>query len=147
MWRHILTAVAVLAAVLGTGSVAAEQVQVFGDYEVHYNALNSSALSPAIAKQYGLTRGGNQGLINIAVRKRDGKDGTAVAAKVSGDVKNLLSQRNTLSFKEIKETGAVYYIATFRFDDKDTLTFELNVQPDGDNSSYPLTFNQTLWVQ
>lgn len=147
MWRHILTVVAVLAAVLGTGSVAAEQMKVFGEYEVHYNALNSSTLTPAVAKQYGLTRGGNQGLVNIAVRKRDDKTGTAVAAKVSGSVKNLLSQRNDLSFKEIKETGAIYYIAIFRFDDKDTLTFELNVQPDGSSTSSPLTFNQTLWVQ
>ncbi len=142
MWRHILTVVAVLMA----GSVAAEQKKVFGDYEVHYNALNSSTLTPEIAKQYGITRGGNQALVNIAVRKQDGKDGIAVPAKVSGKVKNLLSQSSTLSFKEIKESNAIYYIAVFRFDDKDTVTFDLTVQPEG-GASYPLTFNHTLWVQ
>ena len=142
MWRHILTVVAVLF----TGSVAAEQKKVFGDYEVHYNALNSSTLTPEVAKQYGLTRGANQGLVNIAVRKRDGKDGVATSAVISGSVRNLLSQKNELKFKEVKESGAIYYIATFRFDDKDTLTFDLTVQPEG-GASYPLTFNHTLWVQ
>lgn len=142
MWRQILTVVAVLFA----GSVAAEQMKVFGDYEVHYNALNSSSLTPEVAKQYGLTRGGNQGLVNIAVRKRDGKDGIPAGAIVSGNVRNLLSQKNELKFKEIKEGSAIYYIATFRFDDKDTLTFDLTVQPEG-GTSYPLSFNHTLWVQ
>ncbi len=147
MWRHILTAVAVPVAVLLAGSAAAEQKKVFGEYEVHYNALNSSALTAEVAKQYGLVRGGNQGLVNIAVRKSDGKNGIASAAKISGNVRNLLSQRNNLSFKEIREGDAIYYIAVFRFDDKDTLTFDLTVQPDGQSSSYPLSFNQTLWVQ
>ncbi len=139
--------IAVVVGLLATGAQA-EQKKVFGDYEVHYNALNSSTLTPEIAKQYGITRGGNQGLLNIAVRKNDGSaTGTAVSAKISGQVRNLLSQKSNLSFKEIRESGAIYYIAVFRFDDKDTVTFDLSVEPEGAAGSVPLVFNQQMWVQ
>jgi len=139
--------IAVVVGLLTTGAQA-EQKKVFGDYEVHYNALNSSALTPEIAKQYGITRGGNQGLLNIAVRKSDGSAaGKPVTAKVGGQVRNLLSQTSALNFKEIKETGAIYYIAVFRFDDKDTVTFDVSVAPEGAGSTVPLVFSQQMWVQ
>lgn len=141
MWR---TGIAMAAVVFSVAAVA-EQSKTFGDYVVHYNAFNSSSLSPEIAKRYGLIRGANQGVVNIVVlNKGDGRDKAAVA-KVEGSVRNLLSQRANLSFKEVRDGEAIYYLAGYRFDDQDTLVFDLQLTPEGANP-LQLEFNQLMHV-
>ncbi len=120
----------------------AEQSKTQGDYTVHYNVFNSASLSADIARQYGITRGGNQGVVNIAVRNKD----QASTAKVSGTAHNLVGQKNQLSFKEIREAQAVYYIATFRFDDKDHMKFAFTVVPDG-GTAIDIALTQQLYVE
>lgn len=142
MWRTMMVMVLSLSAF----AVAAEQSKSFGDFKVHYNAFNSSSLTPEIAKQYGITRGANQGVVNIAIRNHAGGGDVATAAKVEGSVRNLLSQKVALKFKEIREGDAIYYIAGYRFDNQDTMIFELNVTPEG-AAANELIFNQTLDVR
>lgn len=133
---------------LGTGPLrAAENSKRLGDYEVHYNAFNSSTLSAEVAKQYQITRGANQGVLNVAVRSGEGMAAKGVKASLSGKVRNLLGQSVTLNFKEVREGDAIYYLAVFRFEDQDHLNFDLTVQPEGSTTSYPLQFMQQLYVQ
>ena len=101
----------------------AEQKQSYGDLDVHYSAFNSGFLQPEIAAATGLVRSKSQGVVNVAVLKA----GTASSAKVSGTVKNLLGQSSALSFKEVKEGKAIYYLAQFPFEQRETLRFTLNV--------------------
>lgn len=142
MWRTMM----VMALSLTTLTAAAEQSKSFGDYKIHYNAFNSSSLTAEIAKQYGITRGANQGVVNISVRNHAGGGDVASVAKVEGSVRNLLSQKVNLNFKEIREGDAVYYIAGYRFDNRDTMIFELNVVPEG-SAANELVFSQTLDVR
>src|SRR3990167_6839303 len=58
----------------------AERKQSFGDLDVHYSAFNSSFLQPEIAAAAGLSRGKQQGVLNISVLKA----GQPAAAVVSG---------------------------------------------------------------
>ena len=44
-----------LAVILST-TASAQQAQQFEDYSIHYNALNSSLISPEVAKVYGIRR-------------------------------------------------------------------------------------------
>ena len=134
-------------ALMLSNSALAEQVAHWGNYDIHYNAFSSSSLSAEIAKQYGIIRGGNQGVVNIVVRKKkDNGDGPAQAT-VSGTVHNLLSQRNALKFREAREEEAIYYLAPFRFDNEDTLTFKITVQPAGEGDSHEFSFNRTLYTK
>lgn len=133
--------------VLLAGSVHAEQVKKFGDYDIHYNAFNSSSLTADVARQYGITRGANQGLVNIVVRKRNDSGDAPAAAKVSGSARNLLSQRSELKFKEVRSGEAIYYIAVFRFDNQDMLTFDIDVQPTDSGDKFPFHFQQQMYVQ
>lgn len=118
---------------------AAERKQSFGDLDVHYSVFNSSFLQPDIAAAAGLTRSKTQGVVNIAVLKA----GKASTAQVSGQVKNLLGQSTPLSFKQVTESGAIYYLAQFPFSSREVLNFTLEVQQGGNPHSF--SFNQEMF--
>jgi hypothetical protein len=125
--------------VLAADAAKPERKEVFGDVTVHYSAFTSSMLQPDIAAATGLTRSKNQGVLNIAVLKAE-KPSTAV---VSGTVKDLTGRSNPLSFKQITDQGAVYYIAQFKIDQAETVTFDINVEID--DVSHKLSFNQEVF--
>jgi len=118
----------------------AERKQSFGDLDVHYSAFNSSFLQPEIAAAAGLSRGKQQGVLNIAVLKA----GQPTAAVVSGEVRNLLGQVRSLSFKQVSEGEAIYYLAQFPIEQQEMLRFSLKIQTDGGNT-HSLDFNQELF--
>ena len=122
-----------------TDAIKGERKEVFGDITVHYNTFNSTFLTPDIAKAAELTRSKNQGVINVSVIK----GGKPLMAQVSGTVKDLTSQSVPLKFKEVTETGAIYYIAQYPVDQQEVRTFEIKVQT-GDKVN-TLNFNQELF--
>ena len=107
---------------------------------MHYSAFNSGFLQPDVAAATGLIRSKTQGVVNVAVLKA----GTASNAKVSGSVKNLLGQSTALNFKEVKEGQAIYYLAQFPFEQRETLRFSLSVQA-ADGVPHSFDFNQEFF--
>ncbi|MFG0585929.1 DUF4426 domain-containing protein [Pseudomonas sp. zjy_9] len=118
---------------------AAERKQSFGDLDVHYSVFNSSFIQPDIAAAAGLTRSKTQGVINVAVLKA-GKASTAV---VDGEVKDLLGKSTALSFRQVSEGDAIYYLAQFPFKTREVLSFTLNVRQGDD--AHRITFNQEMF--
>ena len=118
---------------------AAERKQSFGDLDVHYSVFNSSFIQPDIATATGLTRSKTQGVINVAVLKA-GKPSMAV---VGGEVKDLLGKRTPLSFRQVTESGAIYYLAQFPFSSREMLSFPLDVRQGDD--AHRITFNQEMF--
>ena len=47
----------------------AEQMAVFGDWEVHYSLIPTEFLTPEIASKYQVIRGSDRALLNISVVK------------------------------------------------------------------------------
>ncbi|WP_068824930.1 DUF4426 domain-containing protein [Pseudomonas sp. BMS12] len=119
---------------------AAERKETFGELDVHYSVFNSSFLQPDIAAAAGLTRSKTVGVLNIAALK----GGKGQPAKVSGTLKNLLGQTSELQFKQVLESGAVYYLAEFPLREREILTFSIQVQL-GDAAPHTLTFNQEVF--
>ena len=135
---------ALLAACLSLSAVAADAIkgerkEVFGDVTVHYNTFNSTFLTPDIAKAAELIRSKNQGVINVSVIR----DGKPLIAQVTGTVKDLTSQSVPLTFRQITEQGAIYYIAQYPVEQQETRTFEIKVQ-NGDKIN-TINFNQELF--
>lgn len=118
---------------------AAERKQSFGDLDVHYSVFNSSFIQPDIASAAGLVRSKTQGVINVAVLKA-GKPSMAV---VGGEVKDLLGKSTTLTFRQVTEGEAIYYLAQFPFKTREVLSFTLNVRQ-GDEA-HRITFNQEMF--
>ncbi len=132
---------------LFSASALAESAKEFGDYMIHYNAFRSDTLSADIAKKYNLTRRNNRAIINIAVLKKVmNTTGKPVAAKVSGHASNLTGQLKKLSFREIKEGNAIYYLAETKFSDGEFLKFELKVIPEGETEPARLKFDKRFFT-
>lgn len=130
-----------------SNSVKAEQMVSHDGYMIHYNAFNSSFIQPDVAASYNIQRGKTKGLLNISVLQQQPDGSTKpVSAIVSGDVTNLLSQKQTLKFDAIKETGALYYIGEFGFTDDQVLRFNLQVQPDPNKPAYSINFEQRFYI-
>lgn len=146
MLQRLTTAVVLLCTLFISGVASAEQKKVFGEYEIHYSVLNSTFLTADVAKSYGITRGKNRAIVNIAVRKKLEDGGTrAQRARVSGTSFDLIHQE-PLEFHEVDERDAIYYIAELRFDDRETVDFRIEVQADPNRGPFKLNFNKTLYV-
>ncbi|MFZ3185922.1 MAG: DUF4426 domain-containing protein [Pseudomonas sp.] len=118
----------------------AEQKQSYGALEVHYSAFNSSFLQPEVAAAVGLVRSKSQGVVNVALLE----GGKASTGQVSGEVKNLLGQISPLSFKQVKEGTAIYYLAQFPFQQQEMLRFTLNVKG-ADGVPHSFDFSQEFF--
>lgn len=131
---------------LAAVSVRAENSQDFGDYVVHFNALTTDLLQPKVAAEYKIKRSGNHAMLNVVVlRKVLGTSGQPVTATVTGTASNLTGQLRTLELREIREPNAIYYIADFGVDNEDTLTFKLNVKPEGETEGFQVQFRQQFF--
>ena len=116
---------AILSIVLLIGLQAqGEQVERFGEWNVHYIAFNASVLSAETAERYGIVRGHKKGLVNITAI---GKSGRGEKVAVTGRLRNLLDRATQLDFREIDDGGAVYYLAAFDFDHAENLRFEITL--------------------
>ena len=118
----------------------AERKQSFGDLDVHYIAFNSSFLQPDIAAANGLVRSKTLGVVNISVLK----DGKASNASVSGEVKDLIGRSQPLSFKQVTEGAAIYYLAQFPFTQQEMLRFTITVRA-ADGVAHSVDFNQEFF--
>lgn len=121
--------------------------QNFGDYTVHYNVFHSTDIPAKVAEAYKLVRGKDRALLNISVTKTEnGQTSLGLPANVVGKTKNLMQQSQGLTFIEIKEGEATYYLAPFVFNNEELLHFDIQVT-DGENKPFALTFNRTLYTE
>jgi len=125
-----------------------ERSQTFGDHVVHYNAFGSDTLTAEVARSYGITRSSSRGLLNIVVLKKVmGTTGEPVQAAISGSASNLSGQSRELAFRMVKEGNAIYYLSDFHVSDKETLNFNLKVQPSGSSRSHTVKFSQQFFTR
>nr|WP_077461762.1 MULTISPECIES: DUF4426 domain-containing protein [unclassified Salinivibrio] len=144
MMRNLIALMISLCGIVMTPAWAG-QFKEIGELEVHYNTLSTTFLTPDIAKQYDITRSGYRGLVNIAVLDTMQLGKPAIAAKVQGQVKNLVGNSRELDFTEIREGDAIYYIATFAADDEETYQFQIDLNAAG-NRSASFDYNYTFYV-
>jgi hypothetical protein len=104
---------------------SAEQKQELGKWDVHYIALNTTFLTPEVAKQYGIVRSKFNALINISVLDR--KDKSAQSVILTGEAKNLLGVIKKLNFKQVTEGKAIYYLALLPFSDLEQYRITVNI--------------------
>lgn len=144
-WKDVALFMLLLGAGLALPARAAAETQQFGAYEVHYSVFVSSFLQPVVAESYGIVRASDRAVLNIAVRLR-GRDGAtrAVASTMSGSRGDLI-RKEALRFREIREQGAVYYLADFPFIEGETHYFDIRVRPEGEPGELRLQFSKTLY--
>lgn len=119
----------------------AEQKKQLGVWDVHYIALPTTLLDPTIASQYKIERSKYNGLVNISVL--NSKDQVAQQVQISGEAKNLLGQIKSLTFVEVKEGAAVYYIAQYGYQTEQMVSFTIQISQG--SQSQQLKFNHTFY--
>lgn len=135
----------VVVLLLGFFSMAshAEIKKDLGDWEVHYVALTSTFLSPEIARANDIERSSKNALINISVLDKITKEAQVV--KISGTARNLLGTTKTLTFKQVNEGEAIYYLASVSFADQEVLRFDIDIRQG--NSNQNLKFQQKMYAE
>lgn len=126
----------------------AEQAKDFGKYMIHYSAYTTDNLTPSVAKQYNIKRNKKYALLNISVlKKMSDAPGKPASAKVRGTATNLSQQLKELSFREIAEQGAIYYIATTSVNNAEILKYNIEVLPEGEQITHTLAFDQQFYTE
>ena len=127
-------------------TAALAEEQTFGDYTVHYQAVNSTFLTPEIAAQYDIVRSERRAFLNVAVLKNE-TDGstTPVTATLNGVKHNLLQQSEAIEFAQVREGEAIYYIGQFDFSDREVLRFTLEVSPEGNEPAHAIEWTTQLY--
>lgn len=131
-----------------TPAAASDQrSQDFGSHVLHFNAQPTADLQPEVAKQYGIVRSKNRAMLNISiVKKLPGSTGQPVPGDVTASASNLTGQLKTVSLREIKDGGAVYYIADLPVANGETLKFEIMARPaDYEGDAFPVSFTETFY--
>ena len=137
-----------LSSALALCCAAQAEEQTFGDYTVHYQAVNSTFLTPEIAAQYGIVRSERRAFLNVAVlRNEDDGSTTPVTATLNGTKHNLLRQSEQLEFKQVREGEAIYYIGQFDFSNAEILRFTLEVHPEGLEGAHTIEWSTQLYAQ
>ena len=127
------------ASALAAGPIDSNRQKAFGDITVHYNTFTSSFLQPETAQAVGVVRSKNKGMINVSVIK--GVE--PVAAQVTGTIKDLTGKSEMLTFKQITEKGAIYYLAPYSVPQQEFRTFTINVETGG--KAHGFSFTQELF--
>jgi hypothetical protein len=130
-------------------SLHAQQARDFGDYVVHYNALNTDLLSPQVAQQYGIRRSPSRAMLNVTVlRKESDGPGNAMLASVAGRAKNLTGQIRKIEFREIEESSdAIYYIGELSVRNMETFDFTVEVKPRDTAEVFTVKFRQQFYTE
>ena len=128
---------------------SAQQAMEFDDYTVHYNAFNSSLLTPDVAKTYGIRRSDSRAVINISVLKNSsGQAPSAARAVVTASGRNLTGQTRTVEMREITEADdAIYYIGELSVRNMESFEFTVNITPEGKSRPYELKFRQQFYTE
>lgn len=124
---------------------AAADTLEFDGRTIHYNLSPTTYLTPEVAASYQIKRSSTRNLITIAVLDGPEHNAPPLAATLKGEARNLLSQVQPLSFREVREGTAIYYIATIDFHSEELWRFAIDIQL-SDGSSKQLTFDKTLYA-
>jgi hypothetical protein len=133
-------------ALLASSAAPAEQFVDRGEYRIHYNALNTTALTPEVARRFGITRTRNEALLVLSPQQRDEQGRyRPVPAQGEGRARSLLGHVVPLKLRPVRDGDSHYLVASFQILDGEFLKLELNVLPSGAGTPIPLAFQQQFY--
>jgi hypothetical protein len=147
--KYILSIIFIVGVFTIPGKAEAQQAQDFGDYVVHYNALNTNFIPPQVAQGYGIKRSSSRALLNLTVLKKVlDNPGTPVSAQVTASGTNLTGQRREIETRELRESeGAIYYIGEFPIHNLETYNFNIELKVEGEDTPLVVKFRQQFYTE
>jgi hypothetical protein len=115
----------------------------FGDLEVHYNAVRTDMLTPAVARAYGIERSPNRVLLNVAMlQKTPGSASVPVDGTVTVDAHNLNGQLKDMTMRRVQEGSAIYFIGEVGISGDEILVFNIDVMPATGSERHEVQFKR-----
>jgi hypothetical protein len=132
-------------AVLCSFAVGAEQFVDDGPYRVHYAAINTTSLTPEVARQFGVSRTRNEILLVLNAQQRIDGRYLPVPATASGTATTLLGHVQKLALRPVREADVHYVVAAFQTLDGEYMTIDAQVLPEGANAAVQVKFRQQFY--
>lgn len=126
---------------------ATESFRDFGDYVLHFNALTTDRLSPAIASEYDIVRSPNRVLLNVSILQNQ-EIGLAVpvAGTVTATARNLTGQTRNIAIQEIREQDAIYYVGETSIANAESLIFTVEATVEGSDERLTVSFQKQFFI-
>ena len=124
-----------------------ESFKVFGQYEVHYNAVRADQIPIDVARVHGIERSKNRVMLNVTMLKKeaDHVPRKPVAGKVSVDAYNLNGQLKNMDVRQVTEGEAIYYIGEVGIGDSEILVFDIKAQPENEATPFEVKFKREFF--
>lgn len=147
--KSFTAALFILASLLTPLPGQAQQSQDFGNYVVHYSALQTSFLPPEVATAYDIPRSPSRALLNITVLKKlMDTPGIPVPADVTATAVNLTGQLREIETREIREpNGAIYHLGVFPVHNREIYRFTVKVDIEGEKEPLVVKFQQQFYTE
>jgi len=130
---------------LGSGAALANEVD-FDSHVVHYNVINTTFLSPEVARAYDVRRSSTRALANVVIMERGDSGMKPATATVTGQAVNLNQQSRTLQFREIREGDAIYHLAEVPVRGGEVLDFQIRIGVEDKTEPMEIRFRQTFFA-
>jgi Domain of unknown function (DUF4426) len=126
---------------------ATESHQEFGDYSVHFNALRTDALTPEVARSYGIQRSANRVMLNVTMLRKEGQSqGKPVDGTVEVSAYNLNGQMKGIEMRRVSEGDAIYYIGEVSISGAEILVFDISATPTGEASPFKVKLQREFFA-
>jgi hypothetical protein len=141
---------------------AASDIDI-GDHVVHYNAQTTDLLSPQVARAIDVVRSKNRAMVTVSVLDKStgesvpaeftvrtvnlaGKStGESVPAEFTVRTVNLAGQLKNVTMKRVPEQEAIYYVGTTGIANRETLTFNISITPEGATKASDVSFTREFF--
>ncbi|MBN2886312.1 MAG: DUF4426 domain-containing protein [Chromatiaceae bacterium] len=118
-------------------------------YSIHYNALPTTALDPAMAETHGILRSKVRGLLNVGVVAGEpGAVGRSTRATIEvSAVAPPETEARRIPMREIDLGKTIHYVGEFPIEEEQILQFSIAVQPEGSPQRYEVQLEEQFFAE
>ena len=127
-----------------TAEPAGETMKDIGDFVVHFSAQSTDQLQPEVARAYNIVRSKNRAMLNVSILRE--ADNVPVPGDVQVKTVNLTGQLKNVTMRRIDEQDAIYYIGETPVANRETLIFDITVQPEGVDTPSEVRFKRQFYT-
>ena len=127
-----------------TAEPAGETMKDIGDHVIHFSAQSTDQLPPEVARAYNIVRSKNRAMLNVSILRES--DNVPVPGDVTVKTVNLTGQLKNVTMRRIDEQDAIYYIGETPVANRETLIFDITVQPEGVDTPSEVRFKRQFYT-
>ncbi len=143
--RTFLGALAAAALALAAGSAAARPHEATrGAHTLRASVVRSTDIAQITARGHGIRPSPRRAVLNVTLLRHDARALTAVPAKVSARVRDLLGASHSLRLREVRAGGRVSYLGDFVHQSGETLDFDIAARPAAGGAPLRLQFRERM---